>query len=227
MTAPRLVPAGVTLRAQVNTRWPNRDKASDGWIGDAAHAARVSDHNPDSQGWVHAIDIDKDGIDAEALADQLIAYARSKAPGSARLKNIVYRGRVASGTYADKFWVWRNDSSLGHYDHIHVSFTASAEYNGDRFPLPCFRDPAVHVPPAPRPVPVVVAPFRGPYTAPTHGPVIRTARRALGLPDGDLWDAAFTKAYGGYLLRHPYLIAAGARSTRLTERAYASLVKQL
>ncbi len=34
---PRLVAAGVTLRAQVNKRFPNRDKTSDGWIGDRAH----------------------------------------------------------------------------------------------------------------------------------------------------------------------------------------------
>jgi hypothetical protein len=43
----RLVAAGVTLRAQVNKRWPTREKASDGWIGDRAHASRKSDHNPD------------------------------------------------------------------------------------------------------------------------------------------------------------------------------------
>ena len=53
--------AGIpTLQAQVNKRWPNRDKASDGVKGDAAHAARTSDHNPDSRGYVHAMDIDED-----------------------------------------------------------------------------------------------------------------------------------------------------------------------
>lgn len=73
-----------------------------------------------------------------------------------------------------------------------------------------------------------IATFRGPYRGPgTHGPVIATARRALNLPAGDIWDADFTRALGGYLLRHPYLIAAGARSTYLTARAYASICKQL
>jgi hypothetical protein len=131
----RLVAAGVKLRDQVDERWPNRDTSSDGWIGDTDHRARPSDHNPDAQGWVHAIDIDKDGIDADALADQLIAYARNREPGSRRLKNVVFKGRVASGTYPDKFWTWRRDPSLGHYTHIHVSFTDAAETDGRPFPL--------------------------------------------------------------------------------------------
>lgn len=132
----QLVPAAVTLREQVNAKWPNRDKASDGSIGDAAHAARVSDHNP-VNGWVHAIDIDKDGIDADAFADQLIAHARNREAGSDRLKNVVWKDRVASGTYADKFWVWR-PGNYGHFDHIHISFTETAEHDSREFPLPIF-----------------------------------------------------------------------------------------
>ncbi len=135
--AARLVRAGVTLRNQVNAKWPNRDKASDGWIGDAAHAARKSDHNPDADGWVHALDIDKDGIDADRLANELVAYARNLEPGSRRLKNIVFKGRVASGTYPDKFWIWRSDPDLGHYQHIHISFTSAAEFDGRPFDIPC------------------------------------------------------------------------------------------
>lgn len=49
-------------RAAITARWPKRDRSSDGWIGNAAHQQHESDHNPDSRGLVHAIDVDKDGI---------------------------------------------------------------------------------------------------------------------------------------------------------------------
>ncbi len=141
----RLVAAGVKLRDQVNKRFPSRDKASDGWIGDRAHRARKSDHNPDARGWVHALDIDADLVPwserlsrraARALADQLVEYARSGAPGSDRLKYVVYDGQIASGTYPTTYWTWRG-SGYGHYQHIHISFTDVKPVSGRRpFPLP-------------------------------------------------------------------------------------------
>lgn len=142
----RLVAAGVVLRNQVNRRWPDRDKTSDGWIGDRAHAARVSDHNPDNHGWVHALDIDADLLGpgrraksrkvAQELADQLIEYARSGEPGSDRLKYVVFDNHIASGTYAKQFWTWRK-GSWGHENHIHVSFTDLHPVTGRRrYPLP-------------------------------------------------------------------------------------------
>jgi hypothetical protein len=141
----KLVPAAVTLRTQINLRWADRDHASDGSIGDADHQNRPSDHNPDVDGWVHAIDVDED-LDpndpgaCERLANQLLEYARTKQPGSARLKNIVYEDRVASGTYPDKFWVWRYNENLDHHAHMHISFTDAAEDNGLPFNLPIFKE---------------------------------------------------------------------------------------
>lgn len=141
----RLVKAGVTLRNQLNEAYPNRDKRSDGWIGDKAHQARKSDHNPDKNGWVHAIDIDenfgpgwKKGTTAEEFANQLIQYAR-EGKDNGRLKYVVYENRIASGTYRDKYWVWRK-GNWGHTQHIHVSFTDKAERDGSKFDLPIFRD---------------------------------------------------------------------------------------
>ena len=40
----RIAKALATLREQVNSKWPNRSKVNDGWLGDAAHQARKSDH---------------------------------------------------------------------------------------------------------------------------------------------------------------------------------------
>jgi len=141
----KLVPAGVQLRRQIDARFPGRDRRSDGWIGDAAHAARgsASDHNPDKNGWVHAIDIDenmgkgrwRNGRTAWRLANELRLYARSGLPGSDRIKYVVYEGKLTSGTYRDKWWMWRS-GNWGHYQHIHVSFTEKAQSDERLFPLP-------------------------------------------------------------------------------------------
>ena len=66
-----LVPCLVKLRSEFNAIAPDRDKSSDGSIGDAAHQDSQSDHNPDETGnvpirdaykvnEVHAIDVDVD-----------------------------------------------------------------------------------------------------------------------------------------------------------------------
>jgi hypothetical protein len=55
---PWLCAAGVQLRDQIDTWYPDRRSTSDGWIGDARHSASKSDHNPDKSGVVRAIDID-------------------------------------------------------------------------------------------------------------------------------------------------------------------------
>ncbi len=141
----RLVAGGVTLRNQVNKRWPKRDKRSDGWIGDKAHAGRQSDHNPDARGLVHALDIDadldpKDPGAAQRLANQIVAYAASGIPGSNRIKYVVFNNFLASGTYANSMWTWRK-GNWGHEHHIHVSFSTKGENNAQTFPLPILNTP--------------------------------------------------------------------------------------
>ena len=141
----RLVAGGVTLRNQINKRWPRRDKRSDGWIGDKAHVSRQSDHNPDAQGLVHALDIDKD-LDpkdsgaAQRLANQIVAYAASGIPGANRIKYVVFNDQIASGTYANSMWKWRG-SGYGHMHHIHVSFSTKGENNAQTYPLPILNTP--------------------------------------------------------------------------------------
>lgn len=147
----RLCDAGVTLRDQVNKKWPNRDKSSDGWIGDAAHAAnegwgtngKGSYHNPDPNGIVHAIDIDnsfgpgwKTGSTAKEFAEQLATYCRQGKDGG-RIAHIVYDGQVASATANN--WYFRG-SGYGHFHHIHISFTNKADNDGSLFKLPIFNE---------------------------------------------------------------------------------------
>ena len=141
----RLVAGGVTLRNQVNKRWPKRDKRSDGWIGDKAHAGRQSDHNHDARGLVHALDIDadldpKDPGAAQRLANQIVAYAASGIPGANRIKYVVFNDQIASGTYANSMWKWRG-SGYGHFRHLHISFSTKGENNAQTYPLPILNTP--------------------------------------------------------------------------------------
>lgn len=108
-----LAPCLVTLRNQVNAVAPNRSKKSDGTIGDAAHAKTASDHNPNTQGIVCALDLTHDpagGFDADKFAE---AQRKNPHPD---LKYMVWKGRIASRKYG---WTWRPSS--GHFNHIHIS----------------------------------------------------------------------------------------------------------
>lgn len=75
----RIAKAVAALREQVNTKWPNRSKVNDGWLGDTSHQARKSDHNLNSAGVLQALDITHDpahGLDAGKLAQRIIARVR-------------------------------------------------------------------------------------------------------------------------------------------------------
>ena len=104
------------LRDQVNAKYPNRNKASDGWIGDAAHAASASDHNPNSAGVVCALDLTNDpgkGFDAHAMADRL---RLNRHPD---LKYIISNRRIC-GAWTG--WAWQAYfGSNPHSSHVHIS----------------------------------------------------------------------------------------------------------
>ena len=113
------------LRQQVNAAAPGRSKASDGTKGDDAHAARKSDHNPDSKGVVRALDITHDpksGVDSEKLAE---ALRLSRDP---RILYIISNRKIASSqaVHGEAAWAWRLYSgSNAHNKHCHVSVVAS------------------------------------------------------------------------------------------------------
>lgn len=126
----RLAGSLVTLRDEVNRAYPGRRTSSDGWIGDAAHAARKSDHNPDSAGWVRAIDVSEwdpytPQEEADDVAEALAEYLRAKR--DPRVKYVIWRGRIFT-SYAvgsRKAWQWgRYTGPNGHFIHCHVSVVA-------------------------------------------------------------------------------------------------------
>lgn len=138
--SPTLTPALTSLRAEFNTLWPNRDKSSDGWIGDAAHRSSQSDHNDDEVGnvpihdadvvhEVHAIDIDRDlgddGDPLERAVQHLVARHRSGADN--RLRYVVYKRRIWSAS-----WDWATHPYTGanphdHHAHFSGSYVSAKE----------------------------------------------------------------------------------------------------
>lgn len=125
MTAYHLCKSGRDLRTWVNLHYPGRDTASDGWIGDAAHnAAGTSDHCPDAQGVVRAIDIDADlipGAKDHTAAHRLAESLRQQGKRNMRnLAYVIFAGKIASPKGG---WAWRAyTGSNPHNHHIHVSF---------------------------------------------------------------------------------------------------------
>jgi hypothetical protein len=134
---PKLCKAGQQLRLQVDDCYPDRDRTSDGWIGDTRHSARPSDHNPDEQGIVRAIDIDRDlSYDSKPdlmpdLADQIRLYAKR---GDKRISYIIFNGKISS---SKKGWAWRPYSGINpHTKHCHVSFTKAGDTDSTFFNIP-------------------------------------------------------------------------------------------
>jgi hypothetical protein len=134
----QLSKAAIQLRKQFDDSFPDRDRTSDGWIGDTRHAARPSDHNPDADGWVRAIDVDRD-LSGRAkpdlmpdLADQIRLLCKSKK--ERRITYIIFDGRIAS---AKKSWEWRPyEGSNKHNHHCHISFAKEADNDEAFFQVP-------------------------------------------------------------------------------------------
>jgi hypothetical protein len=115
--------AGVALLAEVDKRWPNRSKASDGTIGDTAHSTRTSDHNPNSAGVVRARDITAAGIDAAWFAEWLRQKGAAKDPRLMGGGYVIFNRRITKADFSG----WRVYTGQNpHVKHVHVSFSRIA-----------------------------------------------------------------------------------------------------
>jgi hypothetical protein len=110
------------LKRQIDALHPKRKKASDGTIGDSAHASRSSDHNPwvrDAKGFgvVTAMDISHDpagGVDCHILAEIL--------KNDPRVKYIIWNRRIFNEAVSQS---WRRYTGKNpHTAHVHISVHA-------------------------------------------------------------------------------------------------------
>jgi hypothetical protein len=108
---PRLAPALERLLREVNTAWPGRSRTSDGWLGDAAHRARTSDHNPNEDGLVLALDLTSSGINMQQL---LVDATHHPA-----CWYVIHRGLLYSRTH--HFTAVPYYGANAHMDHVHVN----------------------------------------------------------------------------------------------------------
>ena len=133
---PILCKAGQQLREQFDDTYPDRDRTSDGWIGNRAHQNRPSHHNPDAEGIVRAIDIDRDlsGKAKPDLMPDLADQIRHAAKSDKRIAYIIFAGKIASPRMG---WRWRKYSGINpHTKHCHISFTKKGDADGSFFNIP-------------------------------------------------------------------------------------------
>ena len=136
--SPWLSKAAKQLREQFDDTYSDRDRRSDGVIGDLRHSARPSDHNPDpATGVVRAIDVDRDVHKSGKpdlmpdIADQIRLAAKA---GEKRISYIIFAGRIASSRMG---WRWRKYSgSNPHNAHCHISFSKQGDQDGSFFNIP-------------------------------------------------------------------------------------------
>ena len=109
------------LRDEIDDAYPHRQKKLDGTIGDAAHAARDSDHNPNARGSVNARDVDEIGIDAWALVTCAILDDRTN--------YVIYEERIWQRKHGFKPRPYTGPNA--HKQHVHISILQTRQAEQD------------------------------------------------------------------------------------------------
>jgi hypothetical protein len=132
--ASRRLPAIIAFENEMNTAFPDRDRASDGEAGDARHAESVSNHNRDETGntgsWrdadkineVHARDTDRDLRKKGWTMEMVLAILldRVRRGIEKRITEIIFDGYIYTKA---RGWVKRKYSGSNPHDkHLHLSY---------------------------------------------------------------------------------------------------------
>ncbi len=151
----RLAESLKTLRAQIDKLWPKRSKISDGWIGDAAHATRTSDHNPyikdkNGVGVVRAIDITNDPVNGPNLAALIQPLLRDKRTRYVIFNKKIYNPSIQGGAARPYNGV------NAHQHHLHISVSEAAVHYDNPANWNLAADAPVQAPAPPKPAPASV-----------------------------------------------------------------------
>lgn len=134
-----LAPTLQNLFDETDLLFPDRRTISDGSIGDAAHQARFSDHNPGVDQIVSAGDLTDDnasGCDVRLLVDHLVETKDE------RVKYLIHEGMIVK-SYGEFAWIWRDyDGPNGHFLHAHISVLDDQLYAKGTWWPPKADDPA-------------------------------------------------------------------------------------
>lgn len=181
-----VAPALVELRSEINSEWPGRDKSTDGALGDAAHAARKSEHNPEKagkyKGRVNAIDVDTSDIDFAAILPKLKADPRTW--------YVIHKGYIYSRTY--NFAKRKYTGANSHSGHFHISIYPGKAGGESKAPW------GIH---KAKPVPVDTRKTLPVLNLGDKNELVSVIKRFFGGPgveDGPIFDQALTNTVKGY-----------------------------
>lgn len=135
------------LRYEIDSLWPNRERTSDGTIGDAAHATRTSDHNPwiiDNKGVgvVRAFDITHDpgnGPDCNKLANH---FAEMMRINDKRISYVIWDRKIMSLARVGEGWRSYTGSNP-HDKHLHISVSTERHWYDSTESWDILKGPAV------------------------------------------------------------------------------------
>lgn len=113
----------INLENQFNVRFPHRDKASDGWIGDETHKLRRSGHNPDdTPGSKPAWDGDPDSL--QEVRDKDLDSDLGE-PGTTMDDVVTHLIQVPRFSTVCRYLIWN-----GHWWHADTGFEKRV-FDGD------------------------------------------------------------------------------------------------